>query len=68
MTRTIGGNLDLETMRVLYRPHDPAKLGAEVRRLAATGLKPRDISAALHMGLPDVLDALRVDRYSRQDS
>lgn len=62
MTRHIGGTLNLEAMRVLYRPTDPSKLGAEVRRLSREGLRPRDLATALRMPLSDVLAALRQPR------
>lgn len=38
-----------------HRPANPADLGAEVRRLAASGLKPRDIASALRVSVPEVV-------------
>ena len=42
-----------------HRPTDPTELEAEMRRLRAEGLKPRDISVALRLDLGAVLNALR---------
>jgi hypothetical protein len=42
----------------LYRPTDRAVISAEIRRLHATGLKPRDISSALRIDVSAVLEAL----------
>jgi len=65
---TSGGALSVDALRQLHRPADPVLLGAEARRLAATGLKPRDIAGALRWALPEVLEALAGDRnaVSRQ--
>lgn len=41
-----------------HRPDNPADLGAEVRRLAASGLKPRDIASALGISVPEVVGML----------
>lgn len=59
MNRRIGGVLDLEALRQLHRPSDPHRLAAEARRLAGTGLKPRDVAQALRLPLPEVLAALQ---------
>lgn len=40
------------------RPSDPTAIAAEVRRLRKDGLKPRDISTALRVGITEVLEAL----------
>lgn len=58
-TRSIGGTLDLEALRMLHRPADPRLLAAEARRLAATGLRPRDIAQALRLPMSEVLSALQ---------
>jgi len=70
VTRSIPGHLDLHALAALsgaaaydaraqlHRPTDPAQLAAEVRRLAATGLKPTDIASALRTGIGQVHDAL----------
>jgi hypothetical protein len=42
-----------------HRPADPEQLGAEVRRLAASGLKPRDIAQATGLHIGAVLQALQ---------
>lgn len=49
---------DTEARRQRYRPADFSGLAAEVRRLSAQGLKPRDIADALRIALPLVLEAL----------
>ncbi|MEO8313244.1 MAG: hypothetical protein ABI645_00485 [Pseudomonadota bacterium] len=41
-----------------HRPTDPAALAREMRRLEATGLTPRDISAALRIHLVAVMNVL----------
>lgn len=38
-----------------HRPQDQAAMAAEIRRLSAEGLKPRDIAAALRLDLAAVL-------------
>jgi hypothetical protein len=43
----------------LHRPTDPGALAREIRRLARTGLRPRDIAAALRVDLGAVLSAIR---------
>ncbi len=45
----------------MHKPTDPAAIAAEIRRLRATGLTPRDIANTLRLGLGAVLDALRTD-------
>ena len=58
---SIGGDLDLAAYAALAaanRPTDPALLAAEIRRLAASGLKPRDIASALRLPLDTVVNAL----------
>ena len=42
-----------------HRPTDPAAIAAEIRRLVAGGLRPRDVSNALRIDLSQVLNALR---------
>jgi hypothetical protein len=59
--RTIGGPLGVAQYAVLanlHRPSDPAALAAEIARLNRGGLKPLDISVALRVALPTVLEAL----------
>jgi hypothetical protein len=41
-----------------YRPHDPAKLRREIIRLRGCGWKARDISLALQIAEPIVLEAI----------
>ena len=53
-----GGVLVYERLANLHRPTDPEKLRAEVRRLAASGLKPADISVALRLPLDAVRNLL----------
>jgi hypothetical protein len=43
----------------LYRPHDPAALQVEVRRLTAAGLTAMDVAAAMRLTLPQVCEMLR---------
>jgi hypothetical protein len=48
----MAGTLGLREYELLagkYRPTDPAALNAEIRRLAATGLKAADIAVALRL-------------------
>lgn len=45
----IGGKLDLAALAALHRPADTDALEREVRRLAAQGLRLRDIASALHV-------------------
>jgi hypothetical protein len=42
----------------MHRPTDPAALAAEIQRLAASGLKARDIATALRLGLDTVINVL----------
>lgn|GEM_PF-4293589 len=42
-----------------HRPTDPEVIGREMRRLYAGGLSARDISQALRIALPEVLEHLR---------
>ena len=59
--RNVGGTLDWRVLagdRDLHRPSNPALVAAEVRRLAATGLKANDISIALRLHPTDVHAAL----------
>ena len=62
MTRTnIGAPLDMAAyaaLSQLHRPSDPRAMAAEVKRLRASGLSARDISAALRLLLSDVIDIL----------
>ena len=58
MNASIGGVLNLEALRNLHRPTNPAGLVAEARRLAATGLTARDVAQALRMPFPEVLESL----------
>jgi hypothetical protein len=41
-----------------HRPTDPEAIAAEVRRLAASGLRPADVATALRMNPAAVLEAL----------
>lgn len=59
MNKNIGGVMDYALLAKKHMPADPAVLRAEVCRLAASGLKPMDISVALRMSLPHVLEAIR---------
>jgi hypothetical protein len=54
----VGGQLDWRRLADLHRPTDRDQLAAEIRRLRASGLMPRDISTALRIALPVVLEAL----------
>lgn len=69
MTRPIPGMLDLHALALLsgityeqrasqHRPDDPHALATEIRRLAASGLRRRDISVALRLPLDAVVNAL----------
>jgi hypothetical protein len=42
----------------LHRPADPEAIAAEIRRLAATGLTPRDVAVALRLDVQAVHFAL----------
>jgi hypothetical protein len=52
---------DWRQLADLHRTTDPAQIGAEVRRLHQSGLKPRDIAASLRLDLSFVLSALTQD-------
>jgi hypothetical protein len=54
----MSAHLDWRQMANLHRPTDPALLAAEMQRLAAQGLTPRDISVALAIDIGVVLEAL----------
>jgi len=59
--RNIGGDLDLAAYAALaqrHRPTDPAALAGEIQRLAASGLKARDIATALRLPLDTVVNVL----------
>lgn len=47
-----------ELLAQLYRPTDREIMAKEVRRLAACGLKPVDISVALRLDLSQVREIL----------
>lgn len=49
---------DTEARRLRFRPANFEGIATEVRRLAGTGLKPRDIAEALRIALPLVLESL----------
>jgi transposase-like protein len=49
---------DWRQLADLHRPTDEAAIGAEIRRLYQTGLKPRDISSALRLDISTVIQAL----------
>ena len=58
--RNLAGTLGLaeySALAQLHRPTDPAELAAEIRRLAATGLRARDISTALRLPHDHVVNA-----------
>ena len=58
--RSLGGALDMAAYAALaqtHRPTDPAELAGEIRRLAATGLRARDISTALRLPHDHVVNA-----------
>jgi hypothetical protein len=57
--RDIGGPIDWATLygRDQYRPTD-CEMQAEIRRLSGDGMKPRDISDSLRIGLAAVHQAL----------
>ena len=50
--------LDYRTRADRHKPTDQAAISAEVRRLSASGLTPRDIAATLGVRLEQVLPAL----------
>jgi hypothetical protein len=59
MTRpTVGGSLNYAALAQLHRPTSPKAISAEIRRLHADGLKPRDISVALRIDLSQVLQII----------
>ena len=60
--------LDYTRPQPLHRPTDPSAMGAEIRRLRATGLTPRDLSMALHLDLAAVLEALRAKSPAEEKS
>ena len=58
---SIGGPLGLaeyEALAAVHRPSDPAAMAAEIRRLAASGLTPRDVASALRLPLDLVINTL----------
>ena len=55
----MGVALDYARLSQLHRPTDPGAFAAEIRRLNAEGLKPRDIASHLGMQIDVVLTALR---------
>lgn len=59
MTDWLKAASDYHHRATRHRPGNPADLRAEVRRLACSGLKPRDIAGALRMSVPEVLGMLR---------
>ena len=67
MTRTnIGGVLDMAAyadLASMHRPHDPAVMASEIRRLRATGLSARDVSVALRLPLDEVINVLGEDAH-----
>lgn len=50
--------LDHDRRAQEHCPTDPAALAAEINRLAASGLKARDIAGALRLDMAAVLEAL----------
>jgi hypothetical protein len=48
-----------DSAAILNRPASTEQLAAEIRRLRGTGLTARDISEALRLPLPEILEALR---------
>lgn len=54
----IGGVLDYRLLAQRHRPADPSAIGAEIRRQASQGLKPRDIASALGVHIDIVLREL----------
>jgi len=66
--RSVGGPLDLSALALLsqpetrHRPDNLDVLAREARRLAAEGLTPRDIAAALRLA-PAAVEALLVSRH-----
>jgi len=70
--RNIPGALDLAALSLLaggdaksheqrsqqHRPTDPAELAGEIQRLAAQGLKARDIANALRLAEDEVVSVL----------
>jgi hypothetical protein len=55
---TIGGRLDYRALANLHRPREPQAIAAEIRRLAASGLKAADIATALNMAIEQVRQIL----------
>lgn len=55
----IPGKLDYTKLAQRHRPADPEAIGAEIRRQAAQGLKPRDIASAIGVHIDIVLRELR---------
>jgi hypothetical protein len=53
--KTIGGALRYELLAQQHRPRDQAALARECVRLAALGLRARDIASALRLDLGEVL-------------
>jgi hypothetical protein len=47
-----------ERLAQQHRPTDPAALAGEIQRLAASGLKARDIATALRLPLDTVVNVL----------
>jgi hypothetical protein len=58
----IPGKADYRLLAELFRPRDDAALARECRRLAAQGLLPRDIAAALKVEPAQVARWVREDR------
>jgi hypothetical protein len=54
-----GSHSAWQLLAEMNRPNDGQVLRPEIRRLRATGLTPRDIGAALHLGVAAVAQALR---------
>jgi hypothetical protein len=73
MTRpSIGGTHGHELLAALsgrdrHRPTDPQLIAKECRRLAATGLRPRDIAAALRLDLTFVISAVNTRPSANQE-
>lgn len=64
MSRSTGGVLDMAAYEALagkHRPTDAKALAAEIRRLYATGLRPRDIAGALRLTHAEVFNVLGND-------
>lgn len=51
--------LDYRNRAQLHRPSSPFLLGREMRRLAESGLTPRDIAVAMQVEISVVIEALR---------